>query len=184
MAACTRCGFQQNGTQTYCERCGMFLPALAVYNPNQPEYTIAPQVTPSQFVPQQQQRFLESNQPTLSILSKCIREGIAIIGLLIAAFGLLGTFEHILNPGIILVLQMMFLLGSTTSVSVYLFVKKISARLHWLQILVSAILATVALVITLVVISAIVQTNVIGRDLGYGTTLFLYGLVLVALVVV
>lgn len=161
----------------------MFLPALAVYNPTQPEYMVTPQIAPLQIVPLRKQRVLEGNLTIAMILNKCIREGIAIIGLFIAAFGLFGTFEHILNPGIALLLGLILLLGGITFVSIYLFAQKKFPRLRWSQILISGTLTTVAWVIMMLIVSAIVQSNVIGRDLGYGTIIFLYGLVLAALVV-
>ena len=183
MAACTRCGFQQNGTQTYCERCGMFLPSLALYNPAQPEYMVTPQVLVPQVISRPRQRFFEGNLTTTMILNRCIREGIAIIGLLIAAFGVFGAFDNPLGGGWALLLGLVVLVGGIVFVSILFFVQKLLPHLRWSQILISAILATVAWVIMMLVVSAIVQTNVIGRDLGFGTTLFLYGLVLTALVI-
>lgn len=185
MAACTRCGFQQNGTQAYCERCGMFLPTLAIYNPAQPEYVVPSQVASPQIVPlpRSKQRFLEGDLTTAQVLNRCMREVIAIFGLLIASFGVFGTFNNVLGAGWALLLGLAVLIGGIIYVSILFFVQKLLPILRWSQILISGILATVVGFIMILVVTSVVQAHVLGRDLGLGTTLFLYGLVLAAIVV-
>ena len=178
MAACTRCGFQQNGTQAYCERCGMFLPTLAVYNPGQPEYRAAPQI-----VLRPKKRFLaEGNLTVQMVLNRCIREGIAIVGLFISAFGLFGFFQDVIGAGWALLLGFLVLIGGVVAVSSLFFVQQHLPRLRWPWIVVGGIGATVTCFIIMLLVSAIVHNNILGKDFGYGTTIFLYGLGLVALV--
>ncbi len=180
MAACTRCGFEQNGTQTYCEHCGMFLPTLAIYNPGQPEYKVSSQIV----VQRSDQRFLsEDNLTTQMVLNRCIREAIAIVGLLIASFGAFGFFNNLIGGGWALLLGFLVLLGGTIAVSVLFFVEKLLPRLRWSQIAGGGIGATIICFLIIVILSGIVQNSTLGKDLGYGATIFLYGLSIVALVV-
>lgn len=178
MAACTRCGFQQNGTQIHCERCGMFLPALAVYNPGQTEYRVTHQI-----VSHPNQRFLsESSLTTRMILSRCIRVGIAIIGLFIAGFGTFGFFHDIIGGYWALLLGIILLIGGTIAVSFLFFRQKLLPRLRWYQIVLGVIGATAVCFILMIVVSGLAQNNTLGKDFGYGTTIFFYGLGIVALV--
>jgi len=178
MTACTRCGFQQNGVQAYCERCGMFLPALSVYNPAQPEYKVPPQIAS-----RSNQRFLsEGDLTTQMVLNRCIREGIAILGLFIAGFGIFGFFQDSIGGNLALLLGFLVLIGGIIVVSLLFFVQKLLPRLRWLQILLGGIGATMACFIMLIVVEGIVHNNTLGRDFGYGTTIFFYGLGIVALV--
>lgn len=180
MAACTRCGFEQNGTQTYCEQCGMFLPTLAIYNPGQPEYKVSPQLV----VQRPDQRFLlEGDLTAQMVLNRCIREGIAIFGLLIASFGTFGFFNDLVGSGWALLLGFLVLLGGTIAVSVLFFVEKLLPRLRWLHIIVGVVGVTIACFIMVIIVSATAHNNTLGKDFGYGTTIFFYGLSIVALVI-
>ncbi len=180
MAACTRCGFEQNGTQIHCERCGMFLPTLAIYNPGQPEYKVSSQIV----VQRSDQRFMaEGDLTTHMVLNWCIREGIAIVGLLIASFGTFGFFNDLIGSGWALLLGFLVLLGGTIAVSVLFFVEKLLPRLRWSQIVVRGIGATIICFLIIVTLSGIVQNSTLGKDFGYGATIFLYGLGIVGLVV-
>ena len=180
MVACTRCGFQQDDTHVYCERCGMFLPSLAVYTPGQSEYRVPPQIV----VPHPKQRFsLEDELTTRVVIDRCIRIGIAIVGLLIAGFGLFGFFQHIMNIGLIFFLWFVLLIGGITALSVLFFVQKRVPRLRWLHILLGAIGATVVGVILILIVSGAAQNNPLSLDLGFGSTIFFYGLAYVTLVV-
>ncbi len=179
MTACTRCGFEQDGTQVHCKRCGMFLPALAIYNPGQPEYAIPPQI-----IVRPNQRFLsEADLTPQMVLNRCIREGIAIVGLFIAGFGLFGSFQNLVGAGWALLLGLVILVGGIITISLLFFVRKRLPRLRWPQIVVGGIGATIACFIIIITLSGIVQNSTLGRDFGYGTTIFLYGLGIVALVV-
>ena len=180
MAACTRCGFQQDGTQIYCKHCGMFMPTLAVYNPGQTEYRVPSQVV----VPRLKQRFFAGDDLTPPmVLNRCIREGIAIIGLFIAAFGLFGFFQNILGAGWTLLLGFILLVGGIIVVSHLFFVRKLLPHLRWPHIVVGGIGATIACFVIIITLSGIVQNSTLGKDFGYGATIFLYGLSLIALVV-
>ena len=173
MAACTRCGFEQDGTQLYCERCGMFLPALAIYNPGQSEYAISPQI-----IVRPNQRFLsEADLTPQMVLNRCIREGIAIVGLFI------GFFQNIIGAGWALFLGLLVLVGGIITISLLFFVRKRLPRLRWPRIVVGGIGASIACFIIIITLSGIVQNSTLSRDFGYGTTIFLYGLGMVALVV-
>jgi len=157
----------------------MFLPALAVYNPGQPLYTVPPQI-----IARPNQKFLvEGDLTSQMVLNRCIREGIAIIGLFIAGFGLFGFFQNLLGAGWALLLWLFLLLGGIITISLLFFVWKLLPRLRWSQIVVGGIGATVVCFIIIVTLSGIVQNSTLGKDVGYGTTIFLYGLSLVALVV-
>ena len=180
MTACTRCGFQQDGTQVYCEHCGMFMPALAIYNPGQTEYRVPPQTV----VPRLKQRFLVGGDFTSQmVLNRSIREGIAIIGLFIAAFGLFGFFQNIVGAGWALLLGFIVVVGGIIAISLLFFIRKLLPRLRWPHIVVGGIGATIACFIIIVTLSGIVQNSTLGKDFGYGTTIFIYGLSLIALVV-
>ncbi|GAC1565147.1 MAG: hypothetical protein NVS2B2_34740 [Ktedonobacteraceae bacterium] len=179
MAACTRCGFEQSGTQVYCKRCGMFLPALAVYSPVQPEYRVVPQI-----VPRPNQRFLSKGNLTAQmVLNRCIREAIAIVGLFIAGFGIFGFFHDLLGSGWALLFGVLLLLGGIIGVSFLFFVQKLLPRLRWPQIVLGGIGATGTCFIIIIVVSAIIHNNTLGKDVGYGATIFFYGLVLATLVI-
>ena len=179
MAACTRCGFKQNGTQVYCERCGMFLPTLAIYNPGQPEYKVSSQIATQR----PDQRFLSEGDLTPQmVLNRCIRVGIAIVGLLIAGFGTFGFFNDIISSGWALLLGFLILLGGTIAVNVLFFVEKLLPRLRWSQIVLGVVGVTIVCFILVIVVSAIVHNNTLGKDFGYGITIFFYGLAFVALV--
>ncbi len=180
MAACTRCGFEQNGTQIYCERCGMFLPTLAIYNPGQMEYKVPPQIT----ISRPKQRFLlKGDLSPQMILNRCIREGIAIVGLFIMGFGLFGFFQNVIGAGWALLVGLIVLVGGIAAVSHLFFVKKLLPRLRWPHIVVGEISATIACFIIIITLSGIIQASTLGRDFGYGTPIFLYGLGIVALVI-
>ncbi len=176
MAACTRCGFEQDGTQVHCEHCGMFLPALAIYNPGQSEYAISPQI-----IARPNQRFFEGNLTPQMVLNRCIREGIAIVGLFIAGFGLFGSFQSLVGAGWALFLGLIVLAGGIITISLLFFVRKRLPHLRWPQIVVGGIGATIACFIIIITLSGIVQNSTLGRDFGYGTIIFLYGLSIVAL---
>ncbi len=181
MAACTRCGFQQNGTQIYCERCGMFMPALAIYNPGQTEYSVPPQVVTPPLI---KQRFLgEGDLTPQMVLNRCIREGIAIIGLFVAAFGLFGFFQNIVGAGWALLLGFILLIGGVIAISLLFFIRKLLPRLRWPHIVVGGIGATIVCFVIIITLSGIVQNSTLGKDFGYGITLFLYGLVIVVLAI-
>lgn len=178
MAACTRCGFQQNGTQAYCERCGMFLPALAVYNPAQPEYAVTPQM-----VPRPKPRILEGGLTATMILNRCLRGVVVLFGLLIAAFGMFGALDNLLGSAWAFLLGLAVLVGGVIYVSILFFVQKLLPRLLWWQILVGGLSATVLGFLLIVVADATTQAHTVAQDLGLGTPIFLYGLVIVALAV-
>ncbi|GAC1652155.1 MAG: hypothetical protein NVS4B12_23420 [Ktedonobacteraceae bacterium] len=178
MAACTRCGFQQSGTQAYCEHCGMFLPALAIYNPAQPEYAVT-----SQIVPRPKPSILERGLTATMILDKCVREGIAIFGLLIASFGVFGALDDLPGSTSALLLGLALLVGGILFVNIRFFVQKLLPRLLWWQILVGGLSATMIGFITIMVVSATTQEHTVMRNLGFGITLFLYGLAITALAV-
>ncbi len=178
MVACTRCGFQQNGMQAYCERCGMFLPTLAVYNPVQPEYIIASQITP-----RPKQRFLEGNLTTAMMLNRCMREVIAIFGLLIAAFGLFGALNNLLGITWAFLLGLALLVGGIFFVSILFFVRKLLPHLRCWQILVGGVSATVLGFIMVIIASATTHAHTIAQNLALGTSIFVYGLVIATLAV-
>ena len=178
MAACTRCGFEQNGTQTYCKHCGMFLPTFAVYNPGQPEYPVAPEIASRQ----NQQFFAYAPSKTTPLLSRVIREVIALVGLMVAGFGLFGFFLDLLNGYWGLLFWFLLLLIGAIFVSVSIFGPNFAPRLRWLPIFLGALGATAMCVVLIIIVSAIVNQNVLGRDFGYGSTIFFYGLGIVALV--
>ncbi len=178
MVACTRCGFQQNGMQAYCEHCGMFLPTLAVYNPMQPQYIVAPQIAP-----RPKQRFLEGNLTTTMMLNRCMREVIAIFGLLIAAFGLFGALSNLVGLVWALLLGLALLVGGIVFVSILFFVRKLLPHLRWWQILVGGVCATVLGFIMVIIASATTHAHTIAQDLGLGTSIFVYGLVIATLAV-
>ena len=178
MAACTRCGFQQDSTRAYCGRCGMFLPTLAIYNPVQAEYKVAPQE-----IPASKQRVLSKNALSgRMFFDRCIRESVAIVGLFIAGFGIFGFFHDILGSNWALLLGFLVLLGGSITVSLLFFAQKHLPRLRWPQIVLGAIVATLACFVTILILSAIVHGRRLGIDVGYGTTIFVYGLGIVALV--
>ena len=179
MAACTRCGFEQNGTTIYCERCGLFLPTLAIYNPGQPENKVPPQIVASH----PNQKFLfESGLTTQMVLNRSIREGIAVVGLFIAGFGMFGLFNHLLGAAWALLLGLLIVVGGIIAISILFFVQKHLPHLRWSQIVVGVIGATIICFIVIVALSGIVQNSTLGKDFGYGATIFLYGLSIVALV--
>ena len=179
MVACTRCGFEQVGTQIYCERCGMFLPTLAIYNPGQPEYKVPPQI-----MAHPHQKFLLKGDLTVQMmLNRCIREGIAIVGLFIAGFGLFGFFQNVIGAGWALFLGLIVLIGGIITISLLFFVRKRLPRLRWPKIVVGGMGATIACFVIIITLSGIVQNSTLGRDFGYGTTIFLYGLGFVALMI-
>ncbi len=178
MASCTRCGSKQNGTQTYCENCGMFLPTFAVYNPGQPEYRVTPEIPPYSSGP----FFSYIPIKTTSPISRVIRETLAIVGLLIAGFGLFGFFNHLISTSWALVLGLLLILIGSIFASIYIFGANFTPRLRWLTILLSLIAVTAVGFVLLIIVSAIVNQNTLGKDFGFGSTIFFYGMGIVALV--
>lgn len=177
MAACTRCGFQQDSTRAYCERCGLFLPTLAIYNPGQPAYKVAPQV-----VSRSKQRFLAENALSARLFfDRCLRESIAIVGLFIASFGMFGFFHDIIGSSWALLLGFLVLLGGSIAVSLLFFVQKHLPRLRWPHIILIGITATFACLVIILILSGIIHSRRLGIDVGYGTTIFVYGLGIAAL---
>ncbi len=178
MAACTRCGFQQDSTRAYCGRCGMFLPTLAIYNPGQSEYKVAPQE-----VARPKPSFLSENTLSTRIFfDRCIRESIAIAGLCIAGFGIFGFFHDIVGSNWALLFGFLALLGGIIAVSLLFFVQKHLPRLRWPHIILGGVTATFACLVIILILSAIVHDRRLGIDIGYGTIIFVYGLGIVALV--
>ncbi len=176
MAACTRCGFEQNGTQVYCEHCGMFLPTLAVYNPAQPEYTVTPRV-----IPYQKQKIVEATPTSSKIIDRCIGAIIAFIGLCIASFGLFGSLDTIIGANIALLLGLFLLLGGILYVTILLFVQRPLPHLLLWQRIVSVLSVTVSCFIVMLIVSGTLQAHKIAMNISFGATLFLYGLIIVVI---
>ena len=180
MAACTRCGIEQNGTQAYCERCGMFLPTFAIYTPGQSEYSITPEIAS-----RQKQEFLYQSKvvTTVTLLSRSMREGIAILGLFIAGFGLFGFFHDLLNGYWGLLFGFLLIIVGIIFVSFIIFGQNFFPHLRWLPILLGLIGATAVSFVMMILVAGLSQQNTLGMDFGYGSTLFFYGLGVVALVI-
>ncbi len=180
MAACTRCGFQLNGTQTHCEHCGMFLPALAVYNPAQPEYDVPPQA-----ISYQEPKFVAAPPPppTTSSLIRGVQTFFAFIGLCIAAFGAFSSLSEHIDVGIAFLLGLAILVGGLIYACLLLFVKKMPPHLRQWQRLVGWVVASFVCVVMLFATAILFQASKPAMGVSFGTTFFLYGLVLATLAV-
>ncbi|GAC1390149.1 MAG: hypothetical protein NVS4B11_19680 [Ktedonobacteraceae bacterium] len=176
MAACTRCGFQQNGTQAYCERCGMFLPALAIYNPGQPEYTVIPQV-----MPYQKPKIVEGRLTTAMIIDRCVGAVVSLFGFFMAAFGLFGGLYILTGSGFALLLGLVLFIAGIIFVSIFLFVQKPLPHFLWWQRIVGGLGATMIGFIMILVVSMMLQTHKAALNACFGAAFFLYGLILVAI---
>jgi hypothetical protein len=173
MAACIRCGFQQNGTQTYCEHCGMFLPTLAIYNPPQPEYTVT-----SRVLPYQKQKIVAVRRTSSKIIDRCVGAIIAFFGLCIASFGLFGGLDSIIGANIALLLGLFLLIGGIIFVTIRLIVQKPLPRILLWQRIVGVLSVTVSGFIVMLLVSGTLQTHKGAMNISFGATLFLYGLII------
>lgn len=179
MAACTRCGFQQIGTQAYCEHCGLFLPALAMYEPVSPDDVIpAPQVQAVR-----KQIATEDVLTARMIAVRCIRECLAFLGLLLAAIGLYGSVYNIVGVQVAFCLGILFLVGGTIFMTVLLFVQKLPPHLQRWQRVVGWAVATAVGFMLFLMVPEVPQTTKLLMDLGFGTLFFCYGLTLAFLAI-
>ena len=182
MAACTRCGFQQIGTQAYCERCGLFLPALAMYEPTAPDSDVVPlPQLPTR--PVRKQIVLERTLTARMVAVRFMRECFAFLGLLIATFGLYGSIYDIVGPQIAFCLGILLLVGGTIYMTMRLFVSKSLPRLHSSQRVIGWAIATAMGFVLFLLVPEVPQTTKILMDLGFGTLFFFYGLTLTFLAV-
>ncbi len=183
MAACTRCGFRQIGTQAYCERCGLFLPALAIYEPSAPDSEI---VSPSPQLPARpvrKQVVLESVLTARMVAVRVMRECCAFLGLLLAAFGLYGSIYDLVGPAIAFGLSILLLVGGTAYMTMRLFVYKSHPRLQGSQRMVGWAIATAIGFLLFLVVPEVPQTTKLLMDLGFGALFFFYGLTLAFLAI-
>jgi len=179
MVACTRCGFEQIGTQAYCEHCGMFLPALAIYNPTPSEGT---PVIPKVVSEPQQIAIVGRLTPTM-IVERSVREFLACIGLLIAAFGLYGSIYGLTGSGFALFLGLTLFFGGTVFITILLFVQKSLPHLQRWQRTVGWVVATAVGCVVFLMLPEVPETTRLIMDLGFGMMFFLYGLTLAVLAI-
>lgn len=178
MTPCTRCGFQQNGTQTHCARCGMFLPTLAIYNPLQSEYPVV-----AQAVPFQQENIVAGPLPATMLAYKLLQTFFAFVGLSISAFGIFASTSNLIDIGLAFLLGVTVLVGGLIFVGIFLFIKMQPPCLQRWQRVVGWLIASAVCVVVMFAVALLFQAFKPAMTFGLGTTIFLYGLTLAALAI-
>jgi len=157
----------------------MFLPALAIYNPTPSEGT---PVIPKVVSEPQQIAIVGRLTPTM-IVERSVREFLACIGLLIAAFGLYGSIYGLTGSGFALFLGLTLFFGGTVFITILLFVQKSLPHLQRWQRTVGWVVATAVGCVVFLMLPEVPETTRLIMDLGFGMMFFLYGLTLAVLAI-
>jgi zinc-ribbon domain len=179
---CSRCGFENADTKTYCSQCGTVLHSFTSYSA-QMNYNIqlAPPEYSSEYGTQSQafsyQKLSLSRRITVL---RVVRSILYFLAVFVAGFGLFGSFISFGNAQLMAGLGIFFWLGLiVASVVIFFRVQHRIPRMRWVQFIWWILGATVGAIMALVLEFSF--TNITKDPLGsfiFGGIILLYGLLL------